>query len=120
VIALSWLPMAAWLACSAPVAPAPAELDVLAQLRARPLSYTHHARCRMGCRSVSEAEVAQLLVDGHWVPERTRLDGECPSHAVEGTSADGQRLRIVYAACDDATRVVTAIDLGEDHPCDCD
>ncbi len=109
-----------WFACgtSVPVS-APAD-DPLSGLRARPLSYTHHARCRMGCRDVTEAEVKEVLLEGSWVPERTRLDGECPSHAIEGRSADGQHLRIVYAACADTTRVVTAIDLDVEHPCDCD
>jgi len=94
--------------------------DPRAAMAAQPLVYTRHARCRMGCREVSEAEVVALLREGRWVPERTRLDGECPSHALEGRSADGQELRVVYAACAGETRVVTAIDLGEDHPCSCE
>jgi hypothetical protein len=106
----------ALLACSG--APATSPDDTLAQLRAHPLVLTRHAQCRMACRDISRDEVTDLLSTGTWMPERTRLDGECPSHAVEGHSADGQHIRAVYAACKDETRLVTAIDLGEDHPCD--
>ena len=97
------------------VSPSPSLLE---QMAAQPLELTRHAQCRMKCRDITEAEVRQLLTDGHWVPERTRTDGDCPSHAVEGTSADGQTLRVVYAACADRTKVVTAIDLDEEHDCD--
>lgn len=107
-------------ACGTSAPPADPGEALKATLRSHPLELTHHARCRMGCRDVTEGEIRQLLVDGTWKPERTRDDGACPSHALEGRSADGQSLRIVYAACDDATRVVTVIDLGADPPCDCD
>jgi len=100
-------------------APSAPDGDPRAAMAARPLVTTQHGACRMACRDVTEAEVVALLHDGRWVPERTRHDGECPSHAVEGRSADGQQLRVVYAACADETRVVTAIDLGEDHDCSC-
>jgi hypothetical protein len=112
------------LACTGnPTPPTDAPADpadkLLAELRAHPLELTAHARCRMDCRHIDRHEIEELLVDGTWIPDRTRHDGPCPSHAIEGLSDDGQRLRVVYAACPDETRVVTAIDLGRDHPCDC-
>jgi len=116
-----------WAACSAvSMSPVPSSdeategSDPRPAMAARPLVYTHHARCRMACRDVSEAEVVALLGEGRWVPERTRHDGPCPSHALEGRSADGQQLRVVYAACPEETRVVTTIDLGADPVCRCD
>lgn len=105
-----------WLACAGPDG-AP---DPIAVMRTRPLAYTRHARCRMSCRAIDEAEVAQVLRDGVLEPDRTRLDGECPSHALRGRTADGQEARVVFAACPDETRVVTVIDLGADPACDCD
>jgi len=74
----------------------------------------------MGCRKFDEAEVRQILADGVLDPGRSRTDGPCPSHALEGTTRDGQRARIVFAACRDETRVVTVIDLDTDWPCACD
>ena len=100
------------LACHAP--------DPIAAMRTQPVSYTRHARCRMGCRGFDEAEVEQILRDGVLEPERTRLDGECPSHALRGTTRDGQQARMVFAACPGETRLVTVIDLGAHHACDCE
>jgi len=101
-------------------APAVDTTDPVASMRGRPVAYTHHARCRMSCRRFDEDEVEQVLRDGVLDPERTRLDGECPSHALEGTTRDGQRARMVFAACPTETRVVTVIDLDTDWPCACD
>lgn len=90
----------------------------LAAMRDRPLRWSEHARCRMACRQVSEAEVRAALARGVLDPTRTRQEpGRCPTHAVHDRSDDGQPLRVVFAACDDATVVVTVIDLGTDWPC---
>jgi hypothetical protein len=103
----------------APARPARSADPVLARLAEKPLRYTHHGRCRMACRHITEAEVEALLEDGRIAPDRTRTDGECVSYAVEGHTDDGQEVRIVYADCDRETRVVTTIDLGQDWPCEC-
>ena len=94
--------------------------DPIAQMRANPIATSRHGACRMACRHIDEAEVRDILATGTLDPERTRLDGECPSHALEGRTDDGQDVRIVFAACPNETRVVTAIDLSKDWPCDCD
>ena len=112
------------LACSGPPsAPAPSEEAAASPLQAemlsRPLDVTRHGACRMACRRVDHDEVLAVLRAGRLDPSRTRTDGACPSHAIEGAGTDGHRLRIVFAACADETRVVTAIDLDEDWPCDC-
>jgi len=85
------------------------------------LSYSKHARCRMDCRQVSEAEVLDILQNGTINPQKTRInDKPCPSFALEGYSQqDKQHLRIVFAQCDDLTRVVTCIDLDNDFSCNC-
>ncbi|MEN0061856.1 MAG: DUF4258 domain-containing protein [Myxococcota bacterium] len=100
--------------------PEPKAADADEAWRTRPLRFTHHGRCRMRCRKFDQVEVRQLLEEGRWVPERTRLDGRCPSHAVEGVTRDGQNARMVFAACETETRLVTAIDLDTEHACNCD
>ncbi len=104
--------------CALPTAPS--DTPILDRLRARPLAYTRHARCRMDCRKISEEEVRAVLATGALDPSRTRQDGSCPSYAVEGRSRDGQNLRIVYGGCDDVTLVITAIDLDTRWPCTCE
>ena len=91
----------------------------LAALRSKPLRYTRHARCRMGCRFIDEDEVEEILQRGRLDPSRTRDNGQCTSYALEGRTRDEQHVRIVFADCKRETRVVTAIDLGENHPCNC-
>lgn len=101
-------------------APAPPADPVVAGMQAQPLSYTRHAECRMDCRHVDPDEVQDALAHGALDPSRSRDDGRCPSHALHHTSDDGQALRVVFAACETETKVVTVIDLGTDWPCDCD
>jgi hypothetical protein len=75
----------------------------------------------MDCRQVTESEVLDILQNGTINPQKTRLnDQPCPSFALEGYSQqDNQHLRIVFAQCEDLTRVVTCIDLDKDFSCNC-
>ncbi len=116
-----WLLMACAMQQPAPptATPVTPQAPAMESWRGLPLDYTRHARCRMDCRHIEEAEVAEVLAKGKLIPERSRHDGECPSHALEARVADGTELRIVFAACDDQARVVTAIDLGKEWPCSC-
>ena len=84
------------------------------------LVYTKHAKCRMDCRQVTEDEVKQILVDGKLNYAKSEPNGKPdPKYALEGTSSDGQQLRIVFAADDGKLVVVTVIDLGKEWPCSC-
>lgn len=117
--------LALWVACAIPAppgqpAPPPQAADPMAALRAKPLALTRHARCRMACRHFDEAEVRAFLASARWDPERSRDDGACPSHAFEGQTRDGQRARMVFADCPDEAKLVTAIDLDTDWPCECE
>ena len=46
-------------------------------------------------------------------------NGRCPRYALEGITKDNQRVRIIYAQCNEATTVVTVIDLETEFRCDC-
>lgn len=84
------------------------------------LKYSNHAKCRMQCRRISEAEVEEIMEDGKINYKKSDLQNKrCPRYAVEGTTRDDQRVRIVYAQCNESTTVVTVIDLGTDWSCDC-
>ncbi len=94
--------------------------EVNALLMDNALQYTKHARCRMGCRFIDESEVEFIVRHGK-VNERKsdRKDSPCPTFSLEGFTKDNQEVRIVFADCDNTTKVITAIDLGEDHKCHC-
>lgn len=84
------------------------------------LIYTKHARCRMQCRDITESEIASVINEGNVNKAKSdATDRPCPTLAYEGKGTDGHHLRVVIADCDERDKVVTVIDLDEDHPCDC-
>lgn len=84
------------------------------------LEYSNHAKCRMQCRKISAAEVEEIMRDGKINYNKSDLqNARCPRYAVEGRTADDQRVRIVYAQCNEKTVVVTVIDLETDYTCHC-
>jgi hypothetical protein len=96
------------------------ENDVRDHLIQHKMQYTAHAKCRMACRDISTDEITSILEQGVMNKEKSNPNDEgCPSYAFEGKSGDGQNLRVVFAACPKVTKVVTCIDLGVEHDCDC-
>ena len=85
------------------------------------LEYTRHARCRMECRQITQAEVEAIMEEGTINYAKSDVKARpCPEYAIEGNTADGQRVRMVFAQCDQKTKVVTVIDLGRDWSCSCE
>ncbi len=85
------------------------------------LRYTAHARCRMKCREITQAEVQDIMKNGKINYRKSDLkDRPCATYALEGyTRQDNQHVRIVFAQCERVTRVVTCIDLDKEFACDC-
>ena len=84
------------------------------------IEYTQHARCRMDCRQVTQEEVQYILQNGQINYRKSEASGRpCPTYALEGYSPEKQHLRIVFAQCDNKTKVVTCIDLDHDFECHC-
>lgn len=86
------------------------------------INYTKHAKCRMDCRKVSQAEVKEILEKGSINYKKSDLKGDdCrKKYAVEGLSKDNQRLRIIFAPCGTEVTVITCIDLGTEWECSCE
>jgi hypothetical protein len=84
------------------------------------LEYSNHARCRMDCRHITQAEVEQIMRDGKINYNKSDLqNARCPRYAIEGLTKDNQDVRIVFAQCNESTTVVTVIDLDKEWSCDC-
>ena len=84
------------------------------------LEYSKHAKCRMECRKITQAEVEGIMQDGKINYNKSDpQNARCPRYAVEGITSDNQRTRIVFAQCNDKTTVVTVIDLDTEWSCDC-
>lgn len=85
------------------------------------LVYSRHAKCRMECRHIDESEVKEILQDGIVNFSKVENDNRGATYPLEGTTHDGQHVRIVFAPHENEVVVVTAIDLDKDWPCgDCD
>ncbi|HEU4858800.1 MAG TPA: DUF4258 domain-containing protein [Chitinophagaceae bacterium] len=84
------------------------------------IEYSNHAKCRMACRKISQAEVEEIMQDGRINYNKSDLkNARCPRYAVEGVTTDKQKVRIVFAQCNEKTQVVTVIDLDTDWSCSC-
>ena len=84
------------------------------------LEYSNHAKCRMQCRKISQAEIEEIMQDGKINYNKSDIQNtRCPRYAVEGVTADNQEVRIVFAQCDEKTVVVTVIDLDSEWSCSC-
>ncbi len=84
------------------------------------LQYSNHAKCRMQCRHISQAEVEETMQDGKINYAKSDIhNSRCPRYALEEVTKDNQRVRIVFAQCNNYTEVVTAIDLDTEWTCDC-
>ena len=84
------------------------------------IEYTEHAKCRMKCRHISQAEVEEIMQDGKINYNKTQVNARpCPAYALEGVTKDDQRVRIVFGQCDQKSKVITVIDLDTNWSCDC-
>ena len=93
---------------------------IIEELQSKELAYTKHALCRMACRNITEEEVKTILEEGSVNFKKSKVrEIPCPSYALEGTSKDGQNLRVIFANCDSVSKVITTIDLNQKHDCDC-
>jgi hypothetical protein len=86
------------------------------------IHYSKHARCRMECRHIDESEVKEILNNGNINFSKSDLNEDVchKRYALEGTSHDDQRIRIIVAECNDDLTVITVIDLGRDWSCNCE
>jgi Domain of unknown function (DUF4258) len=91
-----------------------------AAFRHQRIYYTKHAQCRMDCRQIDESEVKEILQTGEINYSKSDMKSKpCPKYAVEGTTHDGQHIRIIVGNCSTQASIVTVIDLDHDVECDC-
>lgn len=84
------------------------------------LILTKHAKCRMDCRKISNAEVKEVIEEGKENKRKSNPnDSRCPTIALEDWTEDGQLVRIIVADCGNVAKLVTVIDLKNDYQCDC-
>ncbi|MDQ6609966.1 MAG: DUF4258 domain-containing protein [Bacteroidota bacterium] len=86
----------------------------------RSIRYTKHALCRMDCRHINEKEIKEILEKGIINFNKTnKWDKPCPTFALQGLTTNGESLRVIFAQCDNETKVITCYNLKEDFDCHC-
>jgi len=84
------------------------------------LIYTHHALCRMDCRHISKEDIDEVMAKGIIFLNKSNLDDKpCPTFALQGYTKENDDIRVIFAQCDDETKVVTCYNLHKDFECHC-
>lgn len=81
--------------------------------------FTQHARCRMECRRITQAEVKEVVMKGKINYRKSSLNASGgPRYALEGiTSKDRQHIRVIVTPRKKHLTIITVIDLEKDWPC---
>ncbi|RYZ19836.1 MAG: DUF4258 domain-containing protein [Chitinophagaceae bacterium] len=97
----------------------PASREVLERHPAA-IYYTRHARCRMDCRRISEADIRTVIERGVVnLAKSDPRDRPCPTLAVQGETLRGESIRVIVAQCSGQTRVITCYNLHKEFECHC-
>ena len=99
--------------------PANSGIDPVAAYRSGKIAYSKHARCRMECRKISDAEIKEVLQEGVINLRKSEPGLSSPRYALEDITQDGQKVRIVIALEKTQAVLVTCIDLEKEWPCNC-
>lgn len=84
------------------------------------LYYTRHALCRMDCRHISKEEITEIVDHGAInFNKSNRRATPCPTFALQGRTASGENIRVIFAQCDGQTKVITCYNLEEEFSCNC-
>jgi hypothetical protein len=81
--------------------------------------YSRHARCRMDCRHINEAEVKQIILNGKINFAKIEEDNRGITYPLEGITQDKQFVRVVVAPKNHRLVIVTVVDLDTNWTCDC-
>ena len=84
------------------------------------LVYTHHALCRMDCRHINREDIDEIMSKGIIFLNKSNPDDKpCPTFALQGYTKENEDIRVIFAQCDDETKVVTCYNLHKDFECHC-
>lgn len=84
------------------------------------LIYTKHAVCRMNCRKISKADINNTLQLGSLNEKKSEPNAKpCPKYAYEWSNSEREDLRVIIAYCEDASKIITAINLDREFNCNC-
>lgn len=84
------------------------------------LVFTAYALCRMECFELSREDVIQIMRKGVVLLNRSnRKHQPCPMYTLQGHTALGRYIRVIFEQCQGSTRVVACYDVYDEKGCDC-
>ena len=84
------------------------------------LAYTGQALCVMDCRGISKEQIAEIMEKGIIHFNRSdRRARPCPIYALQGRTAGGAYIRVLFEQCPGETSVVNCYNLEEERSCSC-
>eukprot|EP00891_Asterochloris_glomerata_P007416 jgi/Astpho2/7416/Aster-x1432 len=98
-----------------------ADTSMLHKMLRKPINYTEHAKCRMDCRYISDAEVRESLKTGKVNSRKSNREAlPCPKITVDAAvGPNGKHIQNVFNACPGSTDVITVIDTDTNWACYC-
>lgn len=74
----------------------------------------------MDCRQIDKGEIQEIIEKGLINFNKSNRRGRpCPTFALQGRTASGENIRVIFAQCPSETRVITCYNLEEKFACDC-
>ncbi|HEY1021617.1 MAG TPA: DUF4258 domain-containing protein [Flavisolibacter sp.] len=84
------------------------------------LQFSSLALCQMACRGIRKTEIEEIMKKGVINFNRSdRRRSPCPSFALQGLTASGKSLAIVFAQCPLETTVMACYNPKDTTRCDC-
>lgn len=84
------------------------------------LVYTARARCSMNCRHISRNDIVEIMKKGIInFYKSSRNARPCPIFALQGQTAAGKSMQVMFAQCASQTLVLTCYNLRDSFTCHC-
>jgi hypothetical protein len=84
------------------------------------LVFTAYSLCRMNCYAISREDVSDIIRKGVILLNKSNSRSRpCPVYALQGHTANGQYIRVIFEQCTGSTRVISCYFLKKEISCDC-
>ena len=84
------------------------------------LVFSSQALCIMDCRRISKEAVADIIRSGVILFNKSnRMARPCPVFSLQGRTSGGEKLRVVFSQCAEATTVINCYNLQKELTCHC-
>jgi hypothetical protein len=84
------------------------------------LIFTAYALCRMECYNLSREDIVSIMHKGVILLNKSNRNSRpCPIYALQGRTAAGRYIRVLFEQCQASTRIIGCYDLQKETSCPC-